>query len=519
MTAIAQKKYPLVLIHGWGCDNRAWQPLISYLETFADVQLIELPGFGNEAALDAYTAAGLVDWLAQKIRQKSWVIGWSLGGMLAVRLAVVYPQKVAGLVTLAANAKFVAGDGYAAAMPKNINKNFNQSFLDNPSTSLKIFSGLVAQGALEERALLKKVRAAFPQEAVSVSAWYQALKLLSEMDNREFLEKMTHPCLHLLAENDALVPKEAASYLSNINPSGAVKLVERAAHALHWCYPQEIASTIENFVKDSFREQSFKQKVARNFSKAAGQYDALSDVQYQAGQMLLQNYSASLEMPADAQLMDLGAGTGRLLPLLRKRFPWATLHAVDISQAMLKQSAITNAEVQEVSYLVADAEALPVGNAKLDLIYSNFSLQWCHNLAVLVQEMSRSLKKNGEILITTLVNGSLDELRAAWKSVDDYQHVNQFVSKNDFVAAVSAKFDVIVAEQKSLSASFANLDQLLRSLKAIGASYVTTDVAAPRGLASRQKFSRLAEAYEAFRQEGNLPLTYQVLFLRAKKRE
>ena len=51
---LMQKKVSLVLIHGWGCGNQAWQPLLDYLQTFADVTLIELPGFGNCPATADY---------------------------------------------------------------------------------------------------------------------------------------------------------------------------------------------------------------------------------------------------------------------------------------------------------------------------------------------------------------------------------------------------------------------------------------------------------------------------------
>src|SRR5690606_31937796 len=106
-----------ILLHGWGCDSRTWQPLLPALEKTARVTALDLPGFGNAKTSTPFLLPDILADLAAKIPEGSVVMGWSLGGMLGVQLAAKYPHKVRALITLAANAKFVASDNYACAMP------------------------------------------------------------------------------------------------------------------------------------------------------------------------------------------------------------------------------------------------------------------------------------------------------------------------------------------------------------------------------------------------------------------
>jgi malonyl-CoA O-methyltransferase len=200
MSAV-EKNFSLVLIHGWGCDQASWQPLIPELEKFFKIISIDLPGFGNALIMNDYSLENILSILIDQIPSNSWVMGWSLGGMLAIQLAHSYPQKISGVVSLAANAKFVADDDYPDAMPLQVNQDFNQSFLENPAATLKLFSGLLAQGAEDERGLLKTFRRILNSKSIN-SNWYDALLLLSQIDNRKLISEIEQSCLHIFAEGD-----------------------------------------------------------------------------------------------------------------------------------------------------------------------------------------------------------------------------------------------------------------------------------------------------------------------------
>src|SRR5688572_5114562 len=90
----------LVLIHGWGRDSRTWQPVLESLQSFATVTLIDLPGFGASTVLPEFSLDAVLDKIAAQLPQDAVIMGWSLGGMLAVQLAARFPGSIRAVITL-----------------------------------------------------------------------------------------------------------------------------------------------------------------------------------------------------------------------------------------------------------------------------------------------------------------------------------------------------------------------------------------------------------------------------------
>jgi malonyl-CoA O-methyltransferase len=512
-----QNKISLVLIHGWGCDQSCWQPLIADLEKFSKIILVDLPGFGNTPMIGDYSLENILSILIDQIPDNSWGMGWSLGGMLAIQLAHRYPQKISGVISLAANSKFVVDDDYPDAMPLQINQDFNQSFKDNPAATLKLFSGLLAQGAEDERRLLKQLRAIFYPERAN-SNWHDALLLLSKIDNRQAIADIKQPCLQLFASDDSLVPISAASYLKQLNSHHQIKVIARSSHALHWCHPELVSRLILTFISERAEtvtvfseQQEFKLRVAKKFSKAASTYDQAAGIQRASGNRLLNEFLSGLQLPEYSVVMDLGCGTGFFTAALQERFDHSLVVGVDLSFDMLSAAQTKSSCL----FVGGDAEKLPFADNSIDLIYSNFALQWCLDLPRLFDELRRVLKPNGELVFTTLGNKSLCELRAAWNLVDDQQHVNAFVDHNLMVDFLESRFAQVKMDNQLLRAQFDDLHGVLHSLKSVGATYHRGTT---KGLMGRKKLVQLAAAYEQFREQEKLPLTYDVIFARAIKR-
>ncbi|HEX4974933.1 MAG TPA: malonyl-ACP O-methyltransferase BioC [Pseudomonadales bacterium] len=262
---------------------------------------------------------------------------------------------------------------------------------------------------------------------------------------------------------------------------------------------------------------NIKHRITESFSQSADRYDQNAAVQRAIGEQLIKDLQARQAMVSlDAQgcWLDLGCGSGYFSEHFANHFEAQGL-ALDIAFGMLKHTDQRMPVSAKVSLLNADAEALPLASESLDLIFSNFALQWCLNLPAALLECWRVLKPGGYCGLTIPGEGSLKELQTSWAALDTFDHVNRFYSQNDLKQVVRQCLPQNVAlalSQQVYVDHHPDLKSLLKSLKSIGANTLTG--ASNRGLMGKQRFACLEENYEKYRQaDGSLPLSYQVLTL------
>ena len=99
---------PLLMIHGWGVNSEIWVSLVDELKLFASVYLIDLPGMGGSSSISPYT----LDNIAKEIKanvpiKKCNILGWSLGGQVAMSMAIRMPEIIEKLILMSTTPCFV----------------------------------------------------------------------------------------------------------------------------------------------------------------------------------------------------------------------------------------------------------------------------------------------------------------------------------------------------------------------------------------------------------------------------
>jgi malonyl-CoA O-methyltransferase len=184
--------------------------------------------------------------------------------------------------------------------------------------------------------------------------------------------------------------------------------------------------------------------------------------------------------------------------------------ALDSSQRMLQAAGRRQTWLRRFARVCADAAHLPLAEGSVDLIISNLMLQWCDPDAVFA-EFRRVLAPHGLVSFTTLGPDTLRELRSAWRAADSRTHVNQFIDMHDIGdALVRAGFASPVLDVERYTLTYPDLRRVAADLKDTGAHNATMGRA--RGLTGRRRFAAVQVAYEAYRQDGRLPATYEVVF-------
>jgi len=249
-------------------------------------------------------------------------------------------------------------------------------------------------------------------------------------------------------------------------------------------------------------------RVRRSFDRAATTYDAAAVLHAEVRGNLLARLDLMKLAPRVA--VDVGAGTGHASSALIRRYPKALIIALDSSQRMLQAAGRRQTWLRRFARVCADAAHLPLAEGSVDLIISNLMLQWCDPDAVFA-EFRRVLAPHGLVSFTTLGPDTLRELRSAWRAADSRTHVNQFIDMHDIGdALVRAGFASPVLDVERYTLTYLDLPRVAADLKATGAHNSTMGRA--RGLTGRSQFAGLKAAYEAFRQDGRLPATYEVIF-------
>ena len=247
-------------------------------------------------------------------------------------------------------------------------------------------------------------------------------------------------------------------------------------------------------------------QVRRAFGRAARTYSQHAALQREVEDRLLERLEYYSGQPA--RVLDIGCGPGRGSEALRKRFASAQVIALDVALPMLRM--IKRGWLHPLARICADARALPLADASIDVLFSNLCIQWIDDLPTLFGEFRRVLKPGGYLALSTFGMDTLHELRSAWTAADQAPHVSAFAhiaQVGDALMAAGFRDPVLDVEHFTLT--YADAGELMRELKSLGAT--NADVRRQRGLTGRTRYRRAIEAYEQFRRDGVLPATYEVI--------
>ena len=234
----------LVLLHGWGMTADVWNEVAASLARQFRVHSIELPAVSSVPhALDA-----MVETIAAASPPRASVCGWSLGGQLALRWAMLKPTQIERLILIATTPRFVRGPDWEHGMAPAVFDAFVASLSRDVDATLQRFILLQAHGDTAARNVVRRLRecnaARGRHDAAALAA---GLQLLSNTDLRSDLPAIRHPVLIVHGEHDAVVPPGAAEYLQRTLPHAELEIIAGSAHAPFIAQPQAVAQRIAKF--------------------------------------------------------------------------------------------------------------------------------------------------------------------------------------------------------------------------------------------------------------------------------
>ncbi len=234
---------PLVFLHCWGCSRSFWHEQASYFADSHRVLTLDFRGHGDSSVPNGgYTlrqlASDVHEVLVGLETVPTVVVGHSMGGIVAQRLAIDHPEAVQALVLVATtsadpddslvSAK-VADEsdevGYVAALRKNFRRWFlhtsDESVLQWTQTEMLRTPSRVTLGLVDD---------------------YRGL------DIRPRLPDIKMPTLVIGARGDVSTPVTSSELMAELIPDSELIIIDGAGHFVQLERPQEVNLAIQRFL-------------------------------------------------------------------------------------------------------------------------------------------------------------------------------------------------------------------------------------------------------------------------------
>ena len=130
---------PLILIHGWGMNASIWDGIEGELSKNNKLIIVNLPGMGGCEIINNYSMDSLVDELNLLIPINSIIIGWSLGGQLAIAYQRKYSKKIKKLILVSTTPCFISKQGWVHGIKKEVFEKFSKQLVLNWRKTIEQF--------------------------------------------------------------------------------------------------------------------------------------------------------------------------------------------------------------------------------------------------------------------------------------------------------------------------------------------------------------------------------------------
>ena len=240
-----QSDQPLIVfLHGAGMDHSVFALQSRWFaHNGARVLAVDFPGHGLSAGPPLTGIGALADWTARLIEaagvERAFLVGHSMGALVALEAAARHPHRVAGLVLIGAAAKMPVHPDLIGAAKADSHDAIDMVSLwglgapatlgGNPSPGLWMFGGA-------ERLL----------ERAAPGVLYADLSACNAYDTgAEAARKVACPATLILGERDQMTPAKAGSGLAGLIAGARTYLLPGAGHMLTMERPDEVRDAIK----------------------------------------------------------------------------------------------------------------------------------------------------------------------------------------------------------------------------------------------------------------------------------
>lgn len=251
------KHNTLVFLSGWATDKRFWFNQEEYFSSYNKIHISYYRNVHNHYLTDlgetSYSKVALE--LIKEQEGPVILVGWSLGAMVALQLAVLAPEKLQGMILVGGTARFVNEAGYNAGLPQVIVDKMKKKLLKNHERTLKDFYMLMFTQEERKQGAADKF---MQQLSILATDWSSnelqaGLDYLKNCDFRNHLENIKTPTLIIHGEKDEICPFQAGEYLNKNIKGSKIKILPGCGHVPFISRAGDFDKEVEGWIHGLYR--------------------------------------------------------------------------------------------------------------------------------------------------------------------------------------------------------------------------------------------------------------------------
>jgi pimeloyl-[acyl-carrier protein] methyl ester esterase len=224
---------------------RVFDALRTALAAHYTVTALDLPGHGRSAWISGQSRAEQLDQLAALLPPEATLVGWSLGGQLALQLAARSAVRVRQLVLLSSTPCFIRQPDWPHGLAPAVLQQFGVQLARDPQGTIADFLQLQVRGSTGAEAVRGTLQRALAEHGqASDAALAAGLQALQDTDLRALARALLVPTLVIGGQYDRVTPIAGAQALVQLMPHAQLLHLPRAGHAPFLSHAAEVLAAL-----------------------------------------------------------------------------------------------------------------------------------------------------------------------------------------------------------------------------------------------------------------------------------
>jgi pimeloyl-ACP methyl ester carboxylesterase len=228
--------HPAVFVHGAGGNSLLWKRTLQYLSGESVAFAVDLPGHPS-GEITCKTvgdyAEAVFEFIAERGIERPVVCGHSMGGAVALTLALVHPDELGGLALASTGAKLGVDPTILEGLRGKPLRAVEQLITPRSFYSLDLSLGREARASLS---------------VSNLDVFLNDYLACQSFDVRDDLRRIDARTLIVCGDKDMMTPPKWSHYLNANIPGSELYFVKDSGHMLPLEKPETLAGVVQSFL-------------------------------------------------------------------------------------------------------------------------------------------------------------------------------------------------------------------------------------------------------------------------------